>query len=457
MIRLLPLAVLALAVVACSDRVPAPVTPTPSPRPGYPPAPVSELPEGVLYVNKQDLPAPPLFRLEAGREAEKQDGMTLDPVSPDGSRAVAQTYYDGETVVEIGLMIGGRYETIARGRLPMAAPWLVWSNDSRRLAYALADEADPANASIWALDTGSGEKTLLANEPGPYWLLGWTAAGEVLARTPDRLMIFGRNQREMASPEEGEIVDAALSPDGRLVAVKLGEFEYEGERGLTYIHSSGIWVGGLAEGGWRKIVDLAGEPPEVVAGGSSPMLWSPDGRRITTSLTRMDERGLTGDTLTVLDVLTGEEMVVHDQGWGWESWSPDGRYLAYMYYRTKSGSARELRLWLLGPDGQRREVEASVRYMTWTKDGRLLVDIPARLSLLDPETMELEEVLTGEGETISAFVESSVWSPSGRYVALSTPSDALHRSSLYIVDTETGQANLFLDEAGFWARAWLRE
>jgi hypothetical protein len=42
-------------------------------------------------------------------------------------------------------------------------------------------------------------------------------------------------------------------------------------------------------------------------------------------------------------------------------------------------------------------------------------------------------------------------------VAAETGWDEYHRSSLYVIDTEEGTAELFLDGAGFSAVAWLRE
>ena len=83
------------------------------------------------------------------------------------------------------------------------------------------------------------------------------------------------------------------------------------------------------------------------------------------------------------------------------------------------------------------------------------MDSPGKLSVLDPETMEVKDVLTEDGKTIS--VDIGVWSPSGRYVAAETGADKYYRSSLYVIDTETGTAELLLDGAGFSAAAWLRE
>jgi Tol biopolymer transport system component len=282
-------------------------------------------------------------------------------------------------------------------------------------------------------------------------MLGWTAAGEVLMRAPDGLALLGKTRRAIALPEPGTVLDAQVSPDGRSIAMKLGEYEQDPQTELTYVHSTGLWVLGLTGGGWREIVDLSGRPPAVLSHGGEGLLWSPEATRL---VYQTEGGGESTDWETrLVDVRTGEEeLLAAEYSWG-RSWSRDGRYLAYM--QSASGySAGSLQI--LGPDGRTRRM-ANVRQMAWTKDGRLMVDIPGHLSLLDPETMRIEEVLTEDGESISALLEAPVWSPSGRYLALATPADMYHRSSIYIIDTEKGTAELFLDKAGFAPVAWLRE
>lgn len=447
----------ALAAVACSDRVPAPVTPTPSPQPGYPPVPVTPLPEGVLLVQQPSSVAPLLFGLDTNGEARPYARTPFVSVSPDRSRGAAWTQ-ESNLAAGFGILTGSGYEEIAEGPWATGSPTSLWSADGSQLAYTIPDDAAGGKAHVWTLELESGEKRRVATEADHYSLLGWTAGHEVLVSTPEGLALLGESRRPLGLPEAGEVVDVEISPDGRSLAVQLGEYEYREEGGLTYVHSSGIWVGEPTGGNWRRVLDLSGEPPGVLLTGPSAMLWSPDERRITVHRTRTGENGAIADGLSVVGMRTGDETRVHDLGWGWESWSPDGRYLAYMYHGTsESGLGSDLRMGILGPDDRPRDVDAQVRQIAWTGDGRLLLDIPGRLSVLDPETMEINDVHTREGKTISALVESSVWSPSGRYVALSTPSDALHASSLYIVDTKTNRAELFLDETPFWASAWLRE
>ena len=359
----------------------------------------------------------------------------------------------------IGMLTGLQYETVVEGRWAPGTVALLWSRDGRRLAYTVPEDTVAAGKShVWTLDVDNGEKRQLTARADIYALVGWTAAGEVLAITPHGLSLLGDSERELELPEKGEVIDLEISSNGQTVAVLLGSYEHSPADELTYVHSAGIWVGGFEATDWRKLADLSTEPPAVQLTIPPEMRWSADDRWITTHRTRLDERGIIQDRLRVIDVRNGEVVWVREKGSGRESWSLDGRSLAYVYeVMDAAGRAAGRRLGILGPDRRVREADLVPQAMAWTKGGRLLMDIPGHLSMLDPETMAVEDVLTEEGKTISAFVESSVWSPSGRYVALSTPSDALHASSLYIVDTKTNRAELFLDEAPFWASAWLLE
>lgn len=103
---------------ACSDRVPAPVTPTPTPRPGYPPAPSSELPEGVLYVQQPSSGPPLLFGIGADGEPKAYERGVISGASPDGSKAVLVAMQESTATREwlptgLGLLIGEGYEPFA--------------------------------------------------------------------------------------------------------------------------------------------------------------------------------------------------------------------------------------------------------------------------------------------------------------------------------------------------------
>jgi Tol biopolymer transport system component len=87
-----------------------------------------------------------------------------------------------------------------------------------------SNDSNPGRSHVWTVDAESGEKTLLTEEADSSWMLGWTADGEVLMRAPDGLALLGKTRRVIGLPEPGSVLDAQLSPDGRSVAIKLGEY-----------------------------------------------------------------------------------------------------------------------------------------------------------------------------------------------------------------------------------------
>jgi Tol biopolymer transport system component len=357
----------------------------------------------------------------------------------------------GVVATSLGLLTGGGYEPVVHGGWePATMPFIDWSPDGSMLAYTQPDKAAGEGSQVWVVDVDTGDARQLTTEAAYYSPLGWTAADEVLVRTPVGLALLGESRRSIALPEAGEVVDVEISPDGRSVAIQLGEYEYRTEDSLTYVHSSGIWILRLTSGGWREIVDLTDRPPEVQSIDGQELLWSPDGTRLVYK--RQGGGEAANWELWHVDIRTRDDALL-TAGYTWgQTWSPDGRYLAYTY---DTGESNGRRLGILGPDGRTREIDQQPQGMAWAANGRLVLDIPGHLSVLDPETMAVKDVLTEDGKTIS--VDIGVWSPSGRYVAAETGSDRYYRSSLYVIDTETGTAELLLDGAGFSAAAWLRE
>jgi Tol biopolymer transport system component len=268
-------------------------------------------------------------------------------------------------------------------------------------------------------------------------------------------VVAGDRFRTIPLPESNEILEFAVSGDGGRLAAVLGHYQENAEHpDYGTARANGLWLLDIASGDWALLKDLddAEWQPWIGAG----MSWSPSGDRIAYYETYGGQRA----GLTVIEVESRAAKVLHVQGQFPHAWSHDGRRLAYLYEANPSG-AFEI-LGILGLDGRISETEVTVRGMGWATDGRLLIQRPDGLGVIDPDTMNETEVLAEAGEAVHVhlgFEGLDQWlrSPSGRYLAVATASDQYHASSLYILDTEQATARLFYNRAGFYPLAWLRE
>jgi len=451
--------VILLAAVACSDQVPAPVTPTPSPRPGYPPAAATALPEGVLLVQRSPTSKPPMLAVDSAGGMHAYDWDFVFSISPDHSRAVLQRSDRVGALTVFGLLNGLQEQTIDTsnwGYNPL------WSPDGQRLAYSAHNVTAATASHVWTVDLATGGSQRITKGEDYYAPAAWTATGDLLVRAPGRLLLVGDEQQEIPLPESNQILDFAVSPDGRRGAMIMGYYEEQPEHpGFGVARATGLWALDTAAGAWARLKDLGGAEWQPWIGAT--MSWSPDGGRLAYYETYADGGGgLVRTGLSVIDAQTGENTRLHDQGQWPHAWSRDGKYLAYSYETREEGAAARTTVGIFGPNGKTRETSLLARGMAWTAQGRLLVQTPAGLSTLDPVTLAETEVLTDEGEPVRAHLgfdgrDTLIWSPSGRYIAAATPGDQYIASSLNIIDTQEGVARLFYDRAGFYPVAWLKE
>ena len=460
--------VLLLAAAACSEQVPAPVTPTPSPRPGYPPTPATALPEGVLLAQRSPMSKPPMLAIDTTGGVHAYNWDFVISVSPEQSRAIVVRSNRMGGFEEIALLDGFVETAIASEDWGFKAgdPWpnLLWSADGKRLAYSSPVNPSPDRTDVWTVIVGGGEPANItaAAEPDYYYPVAWTAPNEVLVRGNSRLLVAGDDLREIPFPESNQVLDFAVSPDGRRGGMIMGSYEEHPDYpGYSLARATALWALDVPTGAWARLKDLGGAEWQPWIGAT--MSWSPDGGRLAYYETYQDGGGgLIRSGLSVIDAETGEETRLHDQGQWPHAWTHDGKYLAYSYETREEGAAARTTVGIFGPDGKTRETSLLARGMAWTAQSRLLVQTPAGLSTLDPVTLAETEVLTDEGEPVRAQLgfdgrDTLIWSPSGRYIAAATPGDQYIASSLYIIDTQEGVARLFYDRAGFYPLAWLRE
>lgn len=205
-----------------------------------------------------------------------------------------------------------------------------WSPDGRRLAFV---SGRGGKAQVWLLPAGGGEAEPLTAVPGgvvspPVW-------------SPD-----GRRVAFLAGVRDEEFGAEALVQQGgrRFRVVRRLSYKRDGE---------GFWNGLRPQ---VHVVDLEGGAVRQLTTGPYDHglpCWSPDGRRLAFAANRT----LEADHVTVRDIWSlavgaagVPEPVCHTRSLGpalTPSWSPDGRYLAYLGHDNDQDRASHFGLWVV--------------------------------------------------------------------------------------------------------------
>ncbi len=432
------------------------------------PEPVAPVPEGALLVQEaRPIGYPRAFAVGIDGVLELGKGPSLS-VSGDGRRVVmidqdpADFSYAVRVLEADGQEVFSARDLEGRQTAPSYSPPPMLSPDGSRLAYVWPDR-DKAN--LWTVrvaDLETGGDALVAPEAADYWLAGWTSGGHLLVGSSSGLMLTGTDVKRMPLPVGAQPMATEVSPDGRKVAVQSGDYEQGMELWVTDVDTGqahrvatmGDTVRRRGEGlfVWAGIPPISPttENPPVLLKGPPPMTWSPDSTRIAYYVTHFDGDQVTNWELRVVNVETGEDVGVTQEG-GWEAaWSPDGRHLAFV----REGGP----LGLLGPDGTVRDPGVQAEGLAWTRTGRLVAAIPSGLALVDPETGAATNAIAEGGESLAGatiWSRGAVQSPSGRYIAFATGSGEYIQGSVYVLDTETARAAVILESAQFQPVGWL--
>lgn len=160
---------------------------------------------------------------------------------------------------------------------------------------------------LWDVSTGETRSILRGHQER---ILGMALSGDgqVLATgDPDEVKVWDlQTGQETASWEVVELVDLALSPDGKILAVALWN-----EAGITF------WD--VASG--KRRADL-----KPLSDATGPMTFSPDGRRFVA----VNRNRYARATVTVTNLADGSVRFKYPHGGGHVhvvAWSPDGKFL----------------------------------------------------------------------------------------------------------------------------------
>ncbi len=464
---ILALVVSLLVAIACEDGA-TNVASTPTPFGQRVPNAVANLPEGALIVQDESPIGYPRF-FALGRQGAEQIGKGPSiSVSPDG-RALAAVEWDSDYSrwrIRLLSVDGEEQAVIELAPAPTAVnagiPYLLWSADGERLAYTVADEDQTDKSQVYVVDSdGSGQRRV-TSAPDYYSPIGWTSEGRLLISAPGRLLLGGERTEEMPLPANLAQGGSTLSPDGTKAAIQAGDYEEGLELWLLDLDTQALRLladmGGNVRTAAEDLYVFAGVPPvararstDLLLKGPPPVIWSPDSSRIAYLRSLVGPSSAVSSELRVVDVGSGEDILITEEG-GWlPAWSPDGRYLV---------APTETSMLLRDSQGQTRNFDMpyALKQATWSSSGTLVAITAAGIRLIDPETAAERSAVAGDGKPVyggNAAYGQWVWSPSGRYLAFSTISDQYTKGSVYMLDSNSGTATLVLDRQAFVPVGWL--
>ncbi len=348
-----------------------------------------------------------------------------------------------------------------------AVPQFLWSPDGSQLAYTVPEDWPPGQNHVYVVAADGSDGHRLTSEPDYYFPAGWAADGRLLVTTGgSAFLLMGDEAQELPLPEGMPNRDVQLSPDGRKVAIQQIDYDKNvQELWLLEIETLELRLLSHTEGEVRRpgrslyvSAGIRWLKPETDAGdlllkGPPPVTWSPDSIHIAYHKTYTDVGNVFRSGLWVMDAGSGEEMLATNESNWWEAWSPDGRYLAF----SQEGGE----LALFGPGGQVRELGVTARQATWSGSGRLVAATPGKVTLIDPESGAMRIVTLVDGEDVSGSgTADGVWSPTGRYLAFTTPGDGDRYYSratyaTYVLDAEAATVTLILEKGNFHPVGWL--
>ena len=431
---------------------------------------VGRVPEGLLILQGSDGAT---LGIDAEGGVQDYGRGTRYVLSKDRLRAAFVQPAGSGKFMGIGVLTAERqamiHESQWDGNRGGMFPSFAWSQDGSKIAFAVPDAGHGNKSLVFAANEDGSDERQLPLSADDYEIKGWTTDGRVLAlavgglpsNPQPRLLLAGDAVFDIPIPHDLTLMDAQMSPDGRRVAFESGDFHKRLE----------VWFLDVSDGVPRKIAEagatsealakvyVSSIPLSVVPGfrrvnaslkGEPPIAWAPDSARIAYFQGDMTA----GEwELRVINTVTGEDVsVAADVSWAAE-WSPDGRYLA----TTKERRTGPGEILLFGPDGSTKELSAGAGNLAWSQSGSLIANGDG-VRVIWPDSGEADEVTVPDrGDLGMGFPASNVWSPSGRFLAVTGWSNGENGTvSVYILDAQTATVTLIANNSSFRPVAWMR-
>jgi Tol biopolymer transport system component len=256
--------------------------------------------------------------------------------SADGKHIAASVHpQNGPPRIELFSTSDGSTRTLTDLKREIFPTTKRFSPDSRYIAYdRLPDETSPER-DIYLMSIDTGQETPLVQHPADDYLLGWSLDGKWIVFASDRtgalgLWIVGTSGTKTQG--EPRLVKPGIE---RILPVGLtreGAFYYGVVRATEDVYIADLDpTTGVVTGPPRKAI-------EQFEGGNFSPSYSPDGKY----LAYMSRRGNSpyptnvGNALCIRSLDTGQERVLYREIWrlglryiGGPRWSPDGRFITF--------------------------------------------------------------------------------------------------------------------------------